>query len=122
MAQAPVEERLADMVCGKLGQLNAQSGNILLAGLDTPGLNQDGLRAAMLRLQQRAERNDPAVVERHGFRDRAGFFRHYQRLSELLVRGPQLQAGLPPVGWVNPQAKYPLPGRVRTVLYRSLEI
>jgi hypothetical protein len=74
----------------------------------------------MLRLKQRAEANDSTVVHRHGFRDRAEFFNYYQRLSALLVRGgTPLPAGEPVVIWVNPQAKYPLPARVRTVLSRS---
>jgi hypothetical protein len=120
--RALVEERLADMVCSKLGQLMPQRRNIFLVGVEALGLTQDTLRAAMLHLQQRAERNDATVVQRHGFRDRADFFHHYQRLSELLVRGPHLQAGEPVFGWVNPQAKYPLPSKVRTVLYRSLNI
>ncbi len=116
--RSPVEERLTDMVCSKLGQLLPQRINILLAGVEAPGLTQDSLRAAMLHLQQRAERNDAAVLQ--GFRDRADFFHHFQRLSELVVRGPNLPAGGPVIGWVNPQAKYPLPGKVRTALYRSL--
>jgi len=73
----------------------------------------------MLRLQQRAERTDANFVQRYGFRDRADFFQHYRWLSELLVRGSDLQAGEPVISWVNPQAKHPLPSKVRTVLYRS---
>ena len=115
-------EWLADMVCSKLSQLLPKHTNILLVGVKTPCFIQDTLRATMLNLQQRAERNDAAIVQRNGFRDRAHFFQHYHRLSELLVRGPHLQADEPLIGWVNPQAKYPLPGKVRTVLYRSLNI
>ena len=115
-------EWLTDMVCSKLSQLLPKHINILLVGVETPRFIQDTLRATMLNLQQRAERNDAAIVQRHGFRDRAHFFQRYHRLSELLVRGPHLQADEPLIGWVNPQAKYPLPGKVRTVLYRSLNI
>ena len=115
-----VEESLADMVCSKLGQLPPQHTNILLVGIEAPGFTQDTLRTAMLHLQQRAERNDTAIVQRYGLRDRTDFFRHYQRLSELLVRGPHQPAGETVIGWVNPQAKHPLPGRVRTALHRSL--
>ena len=115
-------EWLTDMVCSKLSQLLPKHINILLVGVETPRFIQDTLRATMLNLQQRAERNDAAIVQRNGFRDRAHFFQHYQRLSELLVHGPHLQADEPLIGWVNPQAKYPLPSRVRTVLYRSLNI
>jgi hypothetical protein len=113
-------EWLADMVCSKLSQLLPKHTNILLVSVETPSITQDSLRAAMLNLQQRAERNDAAVVQQNRFRDRAHFFQHYQRLSELLVRGPLLHSGEPLISWVNPQAKYPLPAKVRTVLYRSL--
>jgi hypothetical protein len=114
-----VGERLAETIGSKLGQLLPQCSNVLIVGVDTPRLTQSELHAAMLHVQQRAERNDSAFWQRHRFRDRADFFRHYQRLSEVLMRGSQLQAGEPVVVWVNPQAKQPLPSKVQTVLYRS---
>jgi len=114
-----IEERLTDMLCSKLAQLPPKRSNILLVGVETLNLTSETLRLAMLQLQQRAERADASFVQRNGFRDRADFFQHYGRLSELLVRGPHLQAGEPVIGWVNPQAKHPLPGKVRTALYRS---
>lgn len=115
-----VEERLADMVCSKLGQLPPQCSNVLLVGVETAELTSDSLRAVMLRLQQRVERADASFVQRYGFRDRADFFQHYLRLSELLVRGLDLQTGKSVIiGWVNSQAKYPLLGKARTALYRS---
>jgi hypothetical protein len=117
--RSPVEERLTDLVCSKLGQLQPQRTNILLAGLEPPGLTQDTLRTGMLHLQQRAERNEPAVVGRYGLRDRGDFFKYYQRLSEVIVRGTPLQARHPAIDWVNPQARYPLPAKVRRALYRS---
>jgi hypothetical protein len=117
-----VEEQLADMLCSKLGQLQLGHGNILLVGVESPRLTQEMLRAAMLQLQQRAERNDAAIIQGRGFRDRADFFGHFHRLSELLVCGSHLQAGEPVIGWVNPQAKNPLPSKVRNALHRSLNI
>ena len=113
------DERLTDTICSKLGQLLPQRSNVLLVGVEALHLTHNDLRATMLRIQQRAERNDPTFFQRHGFRDRADFFHHYQRLSELLVRGPDLHAAEPMIVWVNPQAKHPLPSKVRTVLYRS---
>jgi hypothetical protein len=113
------EERLAEMVCSKLGQLPPQRSNVLLVEVEGVRLTPDTLRTAMVHLQRRVERSDVTFVQRYQFRDRADFFNHYQRLSELLVRGPELSAGEPVIGWVNPQAKYPLPGIVRTALYRS---
>jgi hypothetical protein len=112
-------ERLADAVCTKLGQLLPQRNNVLIVGVDALFLKQDDLQALMLRVQQRAEQNNAGLAQRYGFRDRADFFRHYQRLSEVLVRGSELRTVMPLIVWVNPQAKHPLPGKVRTVLYRS---
>jgi len=114
-----IGEQLADAVCSKLGQLQSKQSNVLLVGVDTLHLTQEDIRAAMLRTQQRVERNDPAFFQRYRFRDRADFFRYYQRLSEILVRGTDSQKGETFIAWVNPQAKYPLPSKVRTVLYRS---
>jgi hypothetical protein len=110
-------ERLSDAICSKLGQLQPQHSNILIVGAEALSLTQSNLQTVMLRIQQRAERSDVTFFQRYGFRDRAEFFRHYQRLSEILVRGKQMDE--PVVIWANPQAKYPLPSKVRTVLYRS---
>ncbi len=115
----PVHERLAETICGKLSQLRPQHSNVLLIGAEALRLTPGDLRATLLRIQQRAERNDAAFLQRHRLRDRADFFRQYQRLSEILVRGSQLQGNEPFIAWVNPQAKYPLPGKVRAVLYHS---
>jgi hypothetical protein len=114
-----IGERLADTICSKLGQLVPQRSNVLLVGVEALHLRHGDLGVAMLRIQQRAEHNDTTFLQRHRFRDRADFFHHYQRLSEILVRGPHVQAAEPMVVWVNPQAKYPLPSKVRTVLYHS---
>jgi hypothetical protein len=112
-------DRFTDMLCSKLGQLLPRRSNLLLVGLEAPQLTHHELHSAMLRVQQRAEGNDSAVVHKHGFRDRSHFFHHYQRLSALLVRGTPLQAGEPVLIWVNPQAKYPLPAKICRVLSRS---
>lgn len=114
--------RLTDAICSKLGQLQPQRSNVLIVGVEALRLTQHDLRDAMLRLQQRAERNDETLLQRHRFRDRADFFRHYQRLSEILVRRSRLQSDEPTVVWVNPQAKHPLPSKVRTALYHSQTI
>jgi|SRR5215213_6603302 len=112
-------ERLADAICSKLGQFLPRLSNVLIIGMDVPHLTQNDLKVVMIRIQQRAERNEAAFWQRYGFRDRADFFRHFQRLSEVLVRGSKLQAGGPVVALINPQAKYPLPGKVQAALHRS---
>jgi hypothetical protein len=115
----PEFEPLADAVSSKLGQLLSQSSNVLIIGIDTLSLTQSDLQATMLRIQQRAEGNDSTFWQRYGFRERADFFRHYYRLSEVLVRGSQWGIDDSLVAWINPQAKHPLPGKVRTAVYRS---
>ncbi len=117
-AAQPFGARLAEAVASKLGQLLPQRANVLVVAADVPLMAGD-VANAMLILQQRAERSDAAVLQGHGFLDRADFFRHYQRLSELVVRVADVEAPRPPLTWINPQAKHPLPGRVRTVLYRA---
>ncbi len=115
-----IADRLADTISDKLGQLLPQRGNVLLIGIEALPLTASDLRAAALRIQQRAERNDAAFLQRYRFRDRADFFNHYQRLSEILVRDSQLLDSENKVVWVNPRANHPLPSRVRTTLYRAI--
>ena len=112
-------DRFSDMLCSKLGQLLPKRGNLLLVGIEAALLTQSELQAAMLRIQQRAENNDSDVILKHGFRDRTNFFQGYQRLSGVLMRAVPLQAGASVIIWDNPQAKYPLPAKVRTALSRS---
>lgn len=118
-AISPLSVRLADAVASKLPQLLSQRSNVLLVGIEATPFTPSDVRDAMLHVQQRAERNDSTFLQGHGFRDRADFFRHYQRLSEVIVRGTHFEEAKSMVPWINPQAKHPLPSRVRTVLYRS---
>jgi hypothetical protein len=114
-----VDVRLAETIPSKLGQLLPQRSNTLLIGVEAMNVTPGDIHTAMLRIQQRAERNDPAFLQRYAFRDRADFFRHYQRLSEILVRGPHFERKKSIITWTNPQAKHPLPSKVRTALKRS---
>ena len=113
------DDRFSDMLCSKLGQLLSQRSNLLVVGIEASQLADYELRGTILRIQQRAEGNDSTIIHKHGFRDRADFFQHYYRLSAILMRVTPMQANEPVVVWVNPQAKYPLPAKVRTVLSRS---
>lgn len=109
-------ERLEHALCSKLGQLASERSNVLLVGVSS-SLTNDTLQTAMADLQRRAERHDPEVLKRSRLRDWGSFFRHYGRLSEVLVRNPR-EAGALSV-WMNPQAKRPLSSKIRTALYRS---
>lgn len=112
-------DRFSDVLCSKLGQLLPQRSNALIIGVEGSPPAYDDLHDAMRGVQLRAEGNDSNVVHRHGFRDRGEFFRHFQRLSALLVRGTPLRPGQPAVVWINPQAKHPLPAKARAALSSS---
>ncbi len=114
------EGRLADVVCEKLGQLQPRHANVLVVGHEGIGASGQFLRGEMLRLQQRVERNDERLIQRYSFRGRAEFFRGLQRLSALFCRGTD-SAGAPVLAvWLNPQAREPLPDKVRSALQRCL--
>lgn len=117
--QDTMDVQLASTISSKLSQLLPQHSNILLVGVETTNLTASDIRSAMLGMQQRAERNDSVFLQRNGFRNRGDFFRHYQRLSEILVRGLDFEATKSIAALVNPQAKHPLPSKVQTALYRS---
>jgi hypothetical protein len=118
-AVSPESDPLVDAICSKLSQMVAQQSNVLIVGMDVLYLTPEELQATMLRLQRRAEGNDPAFWQRYRFRDRADFFRQFQRLSEVMVRRSNLQPGELVIPWVNAQAKTPLPSKVRTALFHS---
>lgn len=112
-------DRLIDVVCNKLGQFLPQYSNVLIIGVDELYMSDAELQTIMMRLPQRAGQRDSALWQRYGFEDRAAFFQQFQRLSEVLVRGAQLEADSQPAAWINPQARLPLPGKARAALHRS---
>jgi len=114
-----IMDRLTDAVCSKLGQLLPQRSNVLLIGAEKLDLAEADLRGAMIRLQQRAEHDIAPLLQRYRFRDRAEFFQRYLRLSEILIRDTDIQNAKAVVGWTNPQARQPLPVKVRNAFYRS---
>jgi hypothetical protein len=118
-AAPQIDERFIDSICSKLGQLLPQHSNVLIVGADAASMMAADLQNTMIHLQQRVESDDLAFWRRYRFRDRAGFFRQYQRLSEILVRQSDWPADNPTAAWINPQAKQPLPKKVRAALYRS---
>lgn len=111
-------ERLAETICGKLGQLLPQRSNVLLVGLPAP-ISAADLRAVMVSLQGRAEHHDDVLLKRSQLRDWSAFFQYYRRLSEVLVCTVPRRSGGAPSVWVNPQAQQPLPRNVQSTLHRS---
>ena len=109
--------RVADIVCGKLGQMLANSINMLVIVTETDYLDTLDLPQIMVHLKQRVEGHDPRILGRHGFRDPADFFKPYLRLSAVAVR--DMAPDRPALLWANTEAKQPLPTPIRTILQRK---
>ncbi|HEU5439651.1 MAG TPA: hypothetical protein VFU88_10205 [Ktedonobacterales bacterium] len=116
--------RLADAVCDKLGQLPPGAPNALVVCASMVEASANGgnhsfeLGAALAALRAAAERSDPALFARHGYRAPADFFRGFLRLSAVRLRVPW-EADAPETAsalWGNPQARHPLPAALQTAL------
>lgn len=119
-AAAPaVSERIVEALLDKLSQFLPQRSNVLLIGVEAPLPTLTELQNALVSLLRRAEANESPFLRQRGFRDRAEFFRQFQRLSAILVRRSPAGPGLAPIAWTNPQARQPLPGRVLATVQRS---
>lgn len=112
--------RLGDTVGGKLSQMLPSMMNLLVIMADHEETCELDLGKAMTRLKQRAEQKDPQLFKRYNFRDVSDFFKHYQRLSGVLVRSTgSYETGKCPVLWLNNQTKHPLPAPICTILQRQ---
>ncbi len=101
------DERLAELVAGKLGQTLAGAMNVLVVWAGAGGVERDGAERALKRLQARAERNDTVLFARYNFDDRGDFFKSYLRLSAVLLR-LEGDASRAPLLWHNKQARHAL--------------
>ena len=118
--------KLVNTLCAKLAQLPPSMINLLVLAVDDGTYSGDdpstgpgqalasGLRSAVTLLQERAERKDDEFFARRGFLGARDFLRHYSRLSAIRLVGPDA----PPVLWLQPQARHPLPPDLATLLRR----
>jgi hypothetical protein len=112
--------RLIDTVCDKLGQMRPGMINVLLMATDSDFARLLDLNQAMAQLRERAERKEAGLFSRYGFVNAADFFKHYLRLSGLLVRtADQQEETATSLLWLNKQAKHPLPGPLQMILQRG---
>ncbi|HEX8221930.1 MAG TPA: hypothetical protein VF914_22260 [Chloroflexia bacterium] len=115
----PEPGKLANTLCAKLEQLLPSIVNILVLVADDsstgPGAAlESGLQSAVTLLQARVERKDEEFFTRRGFLGARDFVRHYNRLSAIRLVAPDA----PPVLWLQPQARHPLPPELATILRR----
>jgi hypothetical protein len=111
--------KLANTLCAKLAQFPPSMINILVLAADDAPYSGDelagGLRSAVTLLQERAERKDDDFFTRRGFLGARDFLRHYSRLSAIRLVTPDE----PPILWLHPQARHPLPPDLATILGRG---
>ena len=122
---APIEDperessKLQTVIANKFVQTLPGMINLLVIGAEEATLRNVDLAAAVTRLKQRAEAKDVDLLSRSGLGDLSEFFRHYERLSGILLRSTQDQkADRPSRLWVNKAAKHPLPANLQTMLKR----
>jgi hypothetical protein len=112
-----VNGRLMDTVCDKLGQMRPEMINLLLIATSSDFFAALDLEQALAQLKDRAERKEESLFSRYRFSNTADFFKHYLRLSGLLVHPiSQVQSTL----WLNNQAKHALPRPIQNILKREL--
>ena len=119
-AQQRLAARLSDATGNKLYQLMPAMINVIVIGVDhwALGLNESHIAAAMVRMKQRAESGDTTLFVRYGLRDAAEFFKHYERLSSIVVLPTRIHVPdiSKPIHAVNRQGKHALPAKVVTLL------
>jgi hypothetical protein len=112
------QERLLDIVAGKLQQLQAGGANVLVIVADGAPVDLADLQTAMSALRMRAEQSDDHVLKRGGFRGPPDFFKHYQRLSAVALRRTYREVSYPLGVWSNNQARHALIASVQRCLGR----
>jgi hypothetical protein len=99
-------ERLASMLCGKLGQLAAGAANLLVLVSDAGACGADEVGAALQGLRRRADARDDAFFAFRGLPDARALHQLLPRLGAVLVAAPAAPAD---ALWPHPQARQPLP-------------
>lgn len=112
------QERLQEIVVGKLQQMQAGAANVLVVVADGVAADEDDLKAALSMLRLRAEQSDDHVLKRGGFRGPPDFFQHYQRLSAVALRRTYPRGSYAVGLWTNSQARHALIASVQRCLGR----
>lgn len=118
-AEERESSKLQTVIASKLVQMLPGMINLLVIGAEAGTLHHVDIDAAVTRLKQRAEAKEAYLFNRSGLDDLSEFFRHYGRLSGILLRSTQDQeADRFSFLWVNKAAKHPLPANLQTILKR----
>jgi hypothetical protein len=108
--------KLRGAICHKLLQLPPSTINLLVIGTEDPGYDEPALLEAVALLKLRAEQKVEPFFEWHGFQGTTDFWKHYRRLSGVVLRPVGAQTTT--VLWPNPHTKHPLPPDLANILRR----
>ncbi|UYN89610.1 MAG: hypothetical protein KIT08_11005 [Anaerolineales bacterium] len=103
-------QKLAAIVCEKVGQLPPSSINLVwLAAADA--LGEAELAATHVQLRQAAESKEDGYFQNRGFASAAEFVKRYPRLSGIVLYQSGVQAL-----WLNPIARHAVPRDLQSAL------
>lgn len=101
-----LEDRLAAVLCGKLGQLTTGAANVLVLVSDDGALDADIVAATIQSLRRRAEAKDDAYFAFRGLEGARALHQTLPRLSGLLAVAP---GAADDVLFLYPQARHAIP-------------
>ncbi|MCB0116034.1 MAG: hypothetical protein KDD84_18170 [Caldilineaceae bacterium] len=105
--------RLADVVCDKIGQLSAETPNVLWVWSESSVVFGLDIAQVMLDLKRSVEQRDAVLFSRYGYEKPADFIRFFQRLSAVFIQDLSVQgAGHSFIEWQNNDVRHPLPAKV----------
>lgn len=109
--------RIGNIISGKLAQTNLDMGNLLVIGVAAEQVPPIDLDALMRQFRQRAQEKDETLLSRSRLSSASEFFKHYYRVSGLMLRALSDSTIAPsPVVWNNPEGRFPLPAPILTAL------
>jgi hypothetical protein len=111
--------RLANTLCGKLGQMQAGALNLLVVFTEGHEYTEADVATTVKALLMLASNKVEAYFTWRGLRDSRDFLHQFQRLSGILLmasrHGPP---GAQALFWENNQARHPVPGALLNSLRR----
>lgn len=117
VSDALIDFHLVDTICSKLRQTLPGTANLLLIASSPAILEAMDLPNHLAWIKEKADHSDPQFYTRHKFSSTSDFFKHYERLSVVMLFASG-KAGN--TLWLNPQARIKLSSPLLTAL-KSLE-
>lgn len=112
--EAAIDQRLIDVLCGKLGQMLPNMANLLFLAIPKP-VSMDYLADHLAWMRSKAESKDAKFFARYNFSSPGGFLTVFKRLSGVYAFGGAGETA----AWLNSQSSLKLPGDLKNILARG---